>query len=71
MPSHSSATLPRFSMAIRPEERDTLSALTLVRNQTASALVRELLAEAAQHHAAEIAAYKALRASFKRPQEAA
>lgn len=48
-----------------------LSALTLVRNQTASALVRDLLAEAAKRHAAEIAAYKALRASFKRPQEAA
>lgn len=71
MPSHSTATLPRFSMAIRPEERDMLSALTLVRNQTASALVRDLLAEAAKRHAAEIAAYKALRASFKRPQEAA
>jgi hypothetical protein len=71
MPSRSPTTLPRFSMAIRPEERDTLSALTLVRNQTASALVRGLLAEAAKRHAAEIEAYKALRASFKRPQETA
>ena len=70
MPSHSHS-LPRFSMAIRPEERVTLRVLTLVRNQTASAVVRDLLAEAAKGHATEIAAYKALRASFKHPQEAA
>jgi hypothetical protein len=65
MPYGSSAPLPRFSMAIKPSERETISFLAHVRDQTATDVVRNLLAEAAKKHAAEIEAYKALRASAK------
>jgi hypothetical protein len=71
MPSHSPATLPRFSMAIEPETRETLEILKRVRDQSASGVVRSLLKEAARRHSAEIEAYLALRVSARHDSEAA
>jgi hypothetical protein len=69
MPYGSSAPFPRFSMAIKPSERETISFLAHVRDQTATDVIRDLLAEAAKRHAAEIEAYKALRATAKLTQD--
>jgi hypothetical protein len=71
MTSHSPAKMPRFSMEIGWDDRETLTALRAIRGKSCSELIRDFIKAEGRRQSAEIASYRAFMASIEQKGRAA